>query len=75
MLRFDERSSTDGGLTWTDDIRISEATAGSPYKSEAGYADAYGDYMGVTGEGEVVAAWGEAPSWSGPGDIWVNSRA
>ncbi len=71
------RSSTDGGLTWTADMRISEATAGAPYKSEAGYANPYGDYMGVdvTGQGEAVAAWGEAPSWSGPGDIWVNSWA
>ena len=42
----------------------------------AGFANPYGDYLGidVMGAGEAVAAWGAAPSWSGPGDIWFNGQ-
>ena len=70
------RSSTDGGVTWDPAIRISDASSGAPYRSPAGFANPYGDYLGidVMGAGQAVAAWGAAPSWSGPGDIWFNGQ-
>ena len=64
--------TTDGGLTWSSAIRLSDATSGTPYKSRRGFLEAYGDYgeMAVTNEGKTVAIWGEGTSYAGPGGVW-----
>ena len=69
------RSSTDGGVTWDPAIRIPMRRR-CAVPLPAGFANPYGDYLGidVMGAGEAVAAWGAAPSWSGPGDIWFNGQ-
>jgi len=65
------RQSTDGGLSWGPEVRISNATSGAPYKSHAGYRFPYGDYgMLATGQGRVWAIWGESVSYYGPGGSW-----
>ena len=72
-----ERNSTDGGATWSSELRISDAAGGAPYKTAAGYGSAYGDYnaIDVTNLGKAIAAWGEGASFSaGPGGIWVNRQ-
>jgi hypothetical protein len=68
------RRSSDGGLTWSTPVRISDATSGAVYKSAAGYAEVYGDYgeMGITNQGRSIATWGEGINYTGPGGVWVN---
>jgi hypothetical protein len=70
------RSSTDGGLTWTAPLKISDATAGAVYKTPAGYQEIYGDYgeIAINSAGKAVAIWGEGASWDGPGGTWVNRQ-
>ncbi len=64
--------TTDGGLTWSTAIRLSNATSGTPYKNRLGFLEAYGDYgeMAVTSAGKTVAIWGEGTSYAGPGNVW-----
>jgi BNR repeat protein len=66
------RRSTDGGLTWSKAVRLSNATGGAFYKGRRGFLEAYGDYgeIDVTDEGKTVAIWGEGVSYSGPGGSW-----
>jgi hypothetical protein len=68
------RRSTDGGVSWSAPIRISDATSGAPYKTAAGYAEVYGDYgeIAITSVGKTIATWGEGISYTGPGGVWVN---
>ena len=68
------RSSTDGGVTWTAPVRISDATGGAAYKTPAGFAEVYGDYgeIAITSAGKTIATGGEGISYTGPGGVWVN---
>jgi hypothetical protein len=71
------RSSSDGGLTWTTETDISDASSGATYKTAAGFTSEYGDYgaVDVTNTGKAVAVWGEGASFSaGPGGIWFNRQ-
>lgn len=67
------RSSTNGGSTWSAEAQVSAYVAGYPYVSSAGFALPYGDYMSlaVDAQGRTQAAWGEGPSYAGPGNIWT----
>ncbi len=58
------RASDDGGATFGDETALS-ATAD-------GFAFPYGDYFGlaITPGGRTVAAWGEGPSYGGPGNVF-----
>lgn len=70
-------NSTDGGATWTrDDIRISDAVNGVGYKHPGGYFADYGDYGGIAmlSDGRTIATWGEAWSYWGPGNTWINRQ-
>jgi hypothetical protein len=71
-----ERESTDGGLSWSADAKISDATGGAPYKTAAGFGLPYGDYDMVTinSAGKAVAAMGEGDASQIHGDIWVNRK-
>lgn len=66
------RSTKDGGRTWTDPIRLSDAGAVARYKSEEGYRFPYGDYfeMAVDPAGVTHVIWGEGKSYNGPGGVW-----
>jgi hypothetical protein len=68
------RRSTDGGLTWSRAVRISDARSGTAYKRRRGFDEPYGDYgeIAVTPSGGTVAVWGEGPSYLGPGGSWFN---
>jgi hypothetical protein len=70
------RRSTDGGLTWSTAVKISDATSGAGYKSAAGFLEIYGDYgeMAITSAGKSIAVWGEGYSWTGPGGVWFNRQ-
>lgn len=66
------KRTTNGGSTWTTDIRLSDQATGAPYKTANGYAFPYGDYfelaVGPDGRNQVI--WGEGTSYSGPGGCW-----
>ena len=65
------RSSTDGGVSWGKEIRVSKFVRGFDYKERAGYAFTYGDYYGIAWDGSHVhIAWGEGPDYIGPGNVW-----
>jgi hypothetical protein len=68
------RSSADGGVTWTPEVRISDATSGPTYVNATGFNQPYGDYgeIRVTPAGKTYATWGEGVSYTGPGGVWVN---
>jgi hypothetical protein len=68
------RQSTDCGLTWSDDIRLSDAVSGRGYVFARGFAADYGDYseIAVTSTGSTFAVWGAGFSYHGPGGTWYN---
>ena len=68
------RRSTDGGITWSRAVRISDAVSGTVYKRRRGFDEPYGDYgeIAVTPTGATIAVWGEGPSYLGPGASWFN---
>ena len=68
------RTSKNLGSTWVGDVKISDATSGTDYKNKKGFIEFYGDYgeIAITGSGNTVAAWGEGPSYLGPGGVWFN---
>jgi hypothetical protein len=71
------RASTDGGVTWSPDAKLSDASTGAPYKSANGFTDPYGDYdaIAITNLGKSVAVMGEGTNFTnGPGNIWVNRQ-
>jgi hypothetical protein len=70
------RRSTDGGVTWSAAVRISDATGGAAYKAAAGFLEPYGDYgeFAITSGGKSIAVWGEGTSYDGPGGVWYNRQ-
>lgn len=68
------RASSDGGATWSAEVKISDATAGPSYVHPNGFGEPYGDYgeIAVTAAGKTYATWGEGPDYDGPGGVWVN---
>ena len=67
------RRSDDGGRHLGPEVQLSRFAAGYPYISHAGFDLPYGDYMqlAVDAAGLTQAAWGEGPSYAGPGNIWL----
>jgi hypothetical protein len=69
------RHSDDGGVTWTDERRLSDRPGGAPYKTPAGFRFPYGDYGELAiGSGVTWAIWGEGLSYDGPGGSWFTSN-
>ena len=70
------RASTDGGVTWTTAVKISDATSGTAYKTAAGFREPYGDYgeAAITNAGKFIGVWGEGDSYTGPGGAWINRQ-
>jgi hypothetical protein len=71
-----QRGSTDGGLTWSADAKVSDATSGATYKTAAGFGLPYGDYdtVAINSAGKTVAVMGEGDTSQIHGDIWVNRQ-
>ena len=66
------RSSTNGGASWSDEMRISSYAPGYGYISSAGFSFPFGDYFQIAIDdlGRTHAIWGEGANWSTPGSIW-----
>ncbi|MEP6757955.1 MAG: sialidase family protein [Actinomycetota bacterium] len=71
------RASTDGGVSWSAPLRVSDATSGTSYKTANGFTSYYGDYdaIAITNVGKSVIVSGQGASFStGPGSIWFNRQ-
>jgi len=66
------RRTTNGGTSFSADIRVSDLTSGAPYKNANGYAFPYGDYFDISvgPDGVNQLIWGEGASYTGPGGCW-----
>ena len=69
------RRSTDGGVTWSTEARLSDRPNGRVHtRSRAGFAQPYGDYgeVAITNTEATIAVWGEGTSYTGPGGTWYS---
>ena len=66
------RSSTNGGASWSGEMRMNSFVAGYSYISPAGFSFPFGDYfqMAIDDLGKTQAVWGEGLNWNTPGSIW-----
>jgi hypothetical protein len=71
------RRSSDGGVTWSARVRLSNRSGGAPYKSAKGFRFPYGDYGGlaIDSEGNTHATWGEGPSYTCCGGSWYTGES
>ncbi len=66
------RSSSNGGATWGEEIRISGYVPDYRYISEEGFRFPFGDYFGlaIDNHGDTHVVWGEGLNYQSPGSIW-----
>lgn len=64
--------STDGGVTWSRALRLSNLGTGARYKHPAGYDFPFGDYFGLSVDADGVnhVIWGEGSAVYVPGGTW-----
>jgi hypothetical protein len=66
------RSSSNGGATWGEEIRISGYVPGYRYIAKDGFRFPFGDYFGlaIDNHGDTHVVWGEGLNYQSPGSIW-----
>jgi len=66
------RSSSNGGATWGDEIRVSGYVPGFRYIGQKGFRFPFGDYFGmaIDNHGDTHVVWGEGLNYQSPGSIW-----
>jgi BNR repeat-like domain len=66
------RSSSNGGATWGEEIRISGYVPGYRYIAKQGFRFPFGDYFGlaIDNHGDTHVVWGEGLNYQSPGSIW-----
>lgn len=66
------RTSTDGGVTWSGETKLSSYVSGYSYIQPNGYSFPFGDYfeMVIDDQGATQAVWGEGLNYNTPGSIW-----
>ncbi len=66
------RSSSNGGATWGEEIRISGYVPGYRYIGKQGFRFPFGDYFGlaIDNHGDTHVVWGEGLNYQSPGSIW-----
>ena len=66
------RSSSNGGATWGEEIRISGYVPDYSYISGEGFRFPFGDYFGlaIDNHGDTHVVWGEGLNYQSPGSIW-----
>jgi hypothetical protein len=66
------RSSSNGGATWGEEIRISGYVPGYRYIAKEGFRFPFGDYFGlaIDNHGDTHVVWGEGLNYQSPGSIW-----
>ena len=66
------RSSSNGGATWGEEIRLSSYVPGYRYIAKQGFRFPFGDYFGMTIDSheDTHVVWGEGLNYQSPGSIW-----
>ena len=66
------RSSSNGGATWAEEIRLSSYVPGYRYIGKKGFRFPFGDYFGMTIDNheDTHVVWGEGLNYQAPGSIW-----
>lgn len=66
------RNSTNGGATWSAEVRLSSAVTGYSYIQPDGFNFPFGDYFGlaIDSRGQTHGVWGEGLNFLSPGSIW-----
>jgi hypothetical protein len=66
------RASDNGGLRWSQAVRVSAHGPGGRGRAHAGFPFPYGDYFGlaVDGQGASYLTWSQGQSYDGPGGTW-----
>ena len=66
------RSSSNGGATWGEEIRVSSFVPGYRYIGKEGFRFPFGDYFGlaIDNHGDTHIVWGEGLNYQSPGSIW-----
>ena len=66
------RSSTNGGATWSDEVRLSGYVPGYRYITKKAFRFPFGDYFGmaIDNHNDTHVVWGEGMNYQSPGSIW-----
>jgi hypothetical protein len=66
------RSSSNGGATWGEEMRVSGYVPGYRYIGKQGFRFPFGDYFGlaIDNHGDTHVVWGEGLNYQSPGSIW-----
>ncbi len=66
------RSSSNGGATWGEEVRVSGYVPGYRYIGKEGFRFPFGDYFGlaIDNHGDTHVVWGEGMNYQSPGSIW-----
>jgi BNR repeat-like domain len=69
-----ERTSSNGGATWSAETRLSQPVSGYGYIQPTGFLFPFGDYFSVAIDnlGNTHAVWGEGQNYKSPGSIWYS---
>jgi hypothetical protein len=67
-----QRSSSNGGATWSPENRISGPVSGYDYILPDGFKFPFGDYFSIAIDnlGTTQVVWGEGRNFKAPGSIW-----
>jgi len=69
-----QRSSSNGGATWSPEAQLSGPVHGYDYIQPQGFRFPFGDYfsLAIDSAGNTHAAWGEGRNYKSPGSIWYS---
>jgi len=69
-----ERSSSNGGATWSAETQLSGPARGYDYVRPEGFRFPFGDYFStaIDNLGNTHAVWGEGRNYKSPGSIWYS---
>ena len=69
-----QRSSSNGGATWSDENQLSGPVRGYDYILSEGFRFPFGDYFSIAIDnvGNTQAVWGEGRNYKSPGSIWYS---
>jgi hypothetical protein len=67
-----ERSSSNGGATWSAEAQLSGTVRGYDYIQPDGFLFPFGDYFSIAIDnlGNTHVVWGEGRNYKSPGSIW-----
>jgi hypothetical protein len=67
-----QRSSSNGGATWSAETQLSGAARGYEYILHDGFKFPFGDYFSIAIDnvGNTHVVWGEGSNYKSPGSIW-----